>query len=122
MDTTSLPRTKAERDAFFAKMFVGMQPAELKPQSIAATLRPFRRQLVAKRREGYSLRQIAERLKTGPLQIEVAPATLKEIIASPTSKRKAKMKKLAAQRAANLAAGKLSAAAPAAIGQTPVTR
>jgi hypothetical protein len=99
-----LPHTKAQRDALFAKMFAGVKPAAAKPQSMTATLRPYRRQLVAKRREGYSLRQIAEQLKTGPLQCDVSPSTLKEIMVTPAAKRRAKMKKLAARRAANLAA------------------
>ena len=110
MDTTTLPQTKAQRDALFAKMFAGIQPADTKSPSITATLRPYRRQLIAKRREGYSLRQIAEQLKVGPLGCQVAPSTLKEIIAGPAGKRRAKIKKLAALRAANLAARKATAA------------
>lgn len=111
MDTTVLPQTKAERDAFFAKLFAGIPPAETKPQSITAMLRPYRRQLVAKRREGYSLRQIADRLKASPLQLDVSPSMIKIILAGPAGKRRAKLKKLAAQRAANLAAAKANAAA-----------
>jgi hypothetical protein len=57
------PVLKRSIQAFFAKTFDGVQPAETKPQSISATLRPYRRELVAKRREGYLLRQITERLK-----------------------------------------------------------
>ena len=109
MDNTTLPRTKAERDALFAKLFVGIQPADAKPTSIAATLRPYRSQLLAKRREGYSLRQIAEQLKGAPLCCNMAPSTLKEIIAGPAAKRRAKIKKLEALRAANMAAAKAAA-------------
>lgn len=114
MDNTALPQTKAQRDALFAQMFAGLPPAEAKPQSMTAILRPYRRQLIAKRREGYSLRQIAERLKASPLQLDVSPSMIKIILAGPAAKRRAKLKALAAQRAANLAAAKANAAKPAA--------
>ncbi len=120
MDTTALPQTKTERDAFVAKMFAGVKPAEQKATSLLELLKPLRPQLRAKRKEGYSLRQIAERLKASPLACDVSPSTVKAVLGGAAAKRKAKMKKLAAQRATNLATAKPVAPAPAVPAATPV--
>jgi len=113
MDAPILPRTNAERGALVAKMCAGVTPAETKPQSLTMILRPYRRHLVAKRREGYSLRQIAACLKASPLQCDVSPSMLKVILAGPAAKRRAKIKKLMAKRAAILAARGTAAPTPA---------
>jgi hypothetical protein len=112
MDATSLPQTKAERAAYIEKLFVGVTPAEQKPQSLLSVLKPYRPMLIAKHRQGFSLRQIAERIKASSLALEVSPSTLRDLMSGPAAKRRAKMKKLAAQRAANLAAAKTTAATP----------
>ena len=109
MNPGGIPQTKAERTAFFDQLFDGIEPAEKKPMSLIAALKPYRAQLIAKRRAGYSFRQIAERLKASRLAIDASPSTLKVVIAGPAAKRRAKMKKLAAKRAAILAAAKTAA-------------
>jgi hypothetical protein len=93
-------------------MFAGMQPADIKSISLSDQLKPIRSQLVAKRKAGFSLKQIADALKVSKLKCDVSPSMLKVILQSPAAKRKAKMKKLAAQRAANIAAAKAASATP----------
>jgi len=55
--------------------------------------------LITKRRESASLRQIADALKAGRLACDMAPATLKGIIAGRDARRRAKGTRLAVQRA-----------------------
>jgi IS30 family transposase len=103
MVTPQIPATPAERDALFAKLFAGMRPTETTQVSLYEMLRPLRRQIIRKRKEGFSLRQIVEALKQEPLKLQVSPATLKRVIGGKAAKRRALIKKLAARRAANLA-------------------
>lgn len=112
MDTNIVPQSKAERIAFVDQMFVGIQPADNKTLTLTEQLKPLRGALMAKRRQGYNYTQIAAALKASKLKCDVSPSMIKLILASPAAKRRAKIKKLAAQRAANLAAAKppLSAA------------
>jgi hypothetical protein len=110
MDITAVPQTKAERVAFVNQMFAGMQPADKKADTLLAQLKPLRSELLVKRREGYTLRQIAEALKTSRLKCTVSPATIRALLTSAAAKRRAKMNKLAKKRAANLAAMKATAA------------
>jgi hypothetical protein len=106
MDTTALPQTKAERVAFVNQMLAGVQPADKRPATLLQVLKPMRAELLAKRKEGFSLRQIAEGLKASKLKCDVSPATLRVLFSSPASRRRAAIKKMTAQRAANLAAAK----------------
>jgi hypothetical protein len=117
MDTTALPATKAERNAFVNQMFAAMQPADKKSATLTDLLMPIRGQLRAKRRQGFTLTQIAEALKASRLKCEVSPSMLKVILQTPAEKRRASIKRMAAERAANLAAAK---AVPA--STSPLTR
>jgi len=117
METSKIPQSKAERTAFVNRMFAGMPPAEKKTLSLKEQLKPLRGDLLAKRKEGYNFDQIAAALKSSDLKCDVSAATLRLFLASAATQRRAKLKKLAAKRAANLAAAK--AAQPGNAGVTP---
>ncbi|HVU35807.1 MAG TPA: hypothetical protein VHE61_20375 [Opitutaceae bacterium] len=70
------PKTKEERDALFAKLFANMAPTDPKESTVVGLLEPFREQIVQKRKEGFSLRQLALAVKQEPLKISVSAATL----------------------------------------------
>lgn len=111
MNTPALPQTAAERDALFAKLLAGVLPADKRPESMLDRLKPFRPQLLAKRKEGYSLRQLADAVRQPPLSLQVSPSTIRAVIGGAAAKRRARNAKLAAKAAA-------LAAARAASGQT----
>ena len=101
----------------FSKLFVGLPPAQEKTPSVLERLKPWRSMIAAKKNEGYSLRQIADRLKQPPFSISTSPSTLMVLIGGAAAKRRAKIRKLARLRAANLA----KAAAPAQPTAAPTT-
>jgi len=78
-----------------------------------------RRLLVGGRAEGFTFAQIAACLKASPLQCDVSTATLRVVMASPSAVRRAKVKKLAAKRAAIIASVRAASAAANA-GVAPV--
>ena len=112
MDTTEIPRSKAERAAFVNAMFAGMQPADKKTLSLSEQLKPIRQELIAKRKSGFNFNQIAQALKASQLKCDVSASMVKVILAGKAAKRRAKIKKLLAQRAANLAAAKNNQPSP----------
>lgn len=76
MDSSSAPKTKEERDALFAKLFANMAPTAPQESTVLGQLEPYRDQIVQKRKDGYSLRQIALGIKQEPLKISASAATL----------------------------------------------
>lgn len=70
------PQTPEEIDAGFAKIFAGMVPADVHQPSLRELLEPYRAQIVTKRKQGFSLKQITEALQLEPFSIKVSTVTL----------------------------------------------
>jgi hypothetical protein len=65
--------------AAFVQAFAGIVPSEKKQIPVAEKLAPYRELILAKRAEGYSWRQIAERMKHPAINIKVSHMTLRVI-------------------------------------------
>lgn len=78
----------AGREAYFAQLFEGIDPAEKHQPTVAQLLEKFRPQLEKKRKDGYSLRQICDRLQAAPLGITIAPSTLLRFLSGKKRRRK----------------------------------
>jgi hypothetical protein len=85
-----IPKTKEERAAIFAKLFAGQTPANPPRMTVMEQLEPWREDIVAKRKEGYSDKQICETLKLDPVLIQVSAITLRKFLATPRRKRATK--------------------------------
>jgi hypothetical protein len=88
MNPVIAPKSKEERDAAFAKLFANVTPSDQQHPSVMQLLEPYREQIVQKRKEGYSLRQITETIKQDPVGIKVSNVTLLKFLGGKNGKRR----------------------------------
>lgn len=86
MNPATAPKTKEERDAVFSTLFANVKPAEERSPSVVQLLEPYREQILQKRKEGYSLRQIVEVMKQEPIGIKIAVSTLQKFARTKSKK------------------------------------
>ena len=73
-------KTKEERDAAIAKVFANLIPADLRVPTVVEMLKPYRAQLLQKRKEGFSLQQMVEAIKQDPIGINTSTVTLRRVL------------------------------------------
>lgn len=99
METNS---PQMDADALFKTLFANVSPAEKQRMTLLETLKKYRPQILAKRKEGYSVRQIVACLRLPPLNLTVSTASVHAVIGGEAAKRRAKLKKMEAERTAKL--------------------
>jgi hypothetical protein len=93
--------SKEEITAAFVQAFDGVVPSEKKQIPISERLAPYRESILAKRTEGYSWKQIAERMKYPAINIKVSHMTLRMLCGAKSKKRPKKVLHPAPSRVAS---------------------